>query len=490
MSPAEELHTAVVEGRPVKRGTGEPPTKGDSWGEDRELCADVLYRLLARPASALKPRAAVLVGLRITGRLNLEASELQAPLIAHGCYFEYPVNLIAAKAPEIRLTTCHLPGIDAEKFDVRGDLDLSGSTLAIVNLIGAHIGGDLGLTGATLTGGQYPLDLGDGTLRPPESAPQSRRKRALRGDGLRVDQAMFCDEGEGGQRFTANGEVRLLAAHIGSLSFSGAHLTNRDGEALIADVLRVDQSMICDVGEGGQRFIADGGVRLVGAHIGSQLRFDGAHLTNTSGPALNAARLRADQDMVCEVERGQRFTAQGEVRLVGAHIGGYLRLNGAHLTNPSREALSADRLRVDQDMVCGACKDGQRFTAQGEVRLVGAHIGGQLSFNGAELSGSPTALTLSEAQVASSLWLRLHGEDPPKGAVDLRRARAGAIHDRAYCRPQTWPMTFLEDCRYESLESDPAVDVKTRLNGYERTPAAIRPSPTSSSTRSSDSPET
>jgi hypothetical protein len=31
MSPAEELHTAVVEGRPVKRGTGEPPTKGDSW---------------------------------------------------------------------------------------------------------------------------------------------------------------------------------------------------------------------------------------------------------------------------------------------------------------------------------------------------------------------------------------------------------------------------------------------------------------------------
>jgi hypothetical protein len=181
--------------------------------------------------------------------------------------------------------------------------------------------------------------------------------------------------------------------------------------------------------------------------------------------------------MVCEVERGQRFTAQGEVRLVGAHIGGYLRLNGAHLTNPSREALSADRLRVDQDMVCGACKDGQRFTAQGEVRLVGAHIGGQLSFNGAELSGSPTALTLSEAQVASSLWLRLHGEDPPKGAVDLRRARAGAIHDRAYCRPQTWPMTFLEDCRYESLESDPAVDVKTRLKWLREDPGGYSPQP-------------
>jgi hypothetical protein len=51
---------------------------------------------------------------------------------------------------------------------------------------------------------------------------------------------MFCSEG-----FTARGEVVLLGAHIGgSLDLRGATLTNPDGPALIAAGLTVDQEML------------------------------------------------------------------------------------------------------------------------------------------------------------------------------------------------------------------------------------------------------
>ncbi|MFG3600197.1 hypothetical protein [Micromonospora chersina] len=71
----------------------------------------------------------------------------------------------------------------------------------------------------------------------------------------------------------------------------------------------------------------------------------------------------------------------GETHLIGAHIGGHLSFSGAVLTNPIGHALNADGVTVDQDMFC---RDG--FTATGETRLLGAHIGGQLAFHGATLT--------------------------------------------------------------------------------------------------------
>jgi hypothetical protein len=68
-SPAEELRTAVLTGREVRRGRGEPAAEGNSWGTERQLPADCCTSYW--PAlKARRPRAAVLVGLRITGRLN------------------------------------------------------------------------------------------------------------------------------------------------------------------------------------------------------------------------------------------------------------------------------------------------------------------------------------------------------------------------------------------------------------------------------------
>ena len=61
------------------------------------------------------------------------------------------------------------------------------------------------------------------------------------------------------------------------------------------------------------------------------------------------------------------FTASGGVLLLGAHIGGFLLLSGATLSNPDGLALAADGIAVQRNLIC---KDG--FTVAGEVRLIGA----------------------------------------------------------------------------------------------------------------------
>jgi hypothetical protein len=87
---------------------------------------------------------------------------------------------------------------------------------------------------------------------------------------------MFLD-GE----FTAAGAVRLLGAVItGDLTCSGAKITgtDTDGDALVADRVKVGDSLLLDDG-----FLACGAVRLVGAHIGGSITLDVAAIRDPSG---------------------------------------------------------------------------------------------------------------------------------------------------------------------------------------------------------------
>jgi hypothetical protein len=81
------------------------------------------------------------------------------------------------------------------------------------------------------------------------------------------------------------------------------------------------------------------------------IRLPGCHV-----PALSAAQLQTIGNL--QLDHG--FTAEGEVRLLGAKVGGQLSFDGASLRNPGGRALSADGLMVEQSMFCG---DG--FTAEG-----------------------------------------------------------------------------------------------------------------------------
>ena len=325
-----------------------------SEAPDKDVPAEFLYAILVEDAASARLRAVKVRGACLIGPLDLEAATLRRPLHLANCEVREPITLSEAIAPAIRLQACTLTGLTANELEMRGDFDLGASRITGgVRLVGAHIGGQLSFSGAQLTN--------------PGGA-------ALTADGLQVDGGIFCKPAAG-RPFTATGEVRLVGAHIGDLSFDGATLTNPGGAALRADRLQVDGGMYCRAVDGGRPFTAMGDVRLVGAHIGD-LGFNGATLTNERGPALTADRLYVDGAMLCQPVAGRPFTARGEVRLGGAHIG-QLSFSGAQLTNPGGAALTADGLHVNGLVTCSPA-DGRPFTARGEIRLRGAHIGGQL----------------------------------------------------------------------------------------------------------------
>jgi len=354
LSPAEQqMLTAAIIGALIDLQTGDAsddPAQGERWDTSRQIRATLLAELLTGKRHGDKTaRAVKLRGARITGPLDLEASTISCPLLLQDCYLDERVNLDEATAPSIRMPGCHLPTLTAAQLRTTGDLQLNATKFFAngeVNLLGGHIGGQLILSGASLTNTSGP---------------------ALTADGLTVDQGMFCDDG-----FTAKGDVRLADAHIGGqLILNGATLTNPDGTALFADGLTVDRDMFC-----GDGFTATGEIRLNGAHIGGQLNLNGANLARPGGTALCGQMLTVDHAMV----GNEGFTAIGEVSLSGAHIGG-LNLNGANLANPGGTALNVDGLIATHGM---SCKEG--FTATGMTSLLGAHIGGQLILDGATLT--------------------------------------------------------------------------------------------------------
>jgi hypothetical protein len=221
--------------------------------------------------------------------------------------------------------------------------------------------------------------------------PAAGRVRAIKLRGARITGRLDLEAGELGCPLLLwdchfEEPVNLEEARAPVLRLPGCHVPR-----LIADQLETRGNLELDHG-----FTATGEVCLVGAHIGGHLSLDGAHLANPDGSALTADGLTVDQAMLC----GEGFTATGEVSLRGAHVGGQLDLREAHLANPDGRALAADRLSVDQHLFCG-----EGLTATGEVVLVGVHVSGTLYLTGARLANpdgralTADGLTVDEAML-------------------------------------------------------------------------------------------
>ena len=168
--------------------------------------------------------------------------------------------------------------------------------------------------------------------------------------------------------------VLMVSARLPWLTLAGSQLC-----ALDCDGLQVDGDVLLGDGFTATGQSDYGALRLLGAHIKGQLNLNGARLTNETGPALIGDGLHVDGDVF-----GGGFIATGHgelgaVRLPGAHIIGQLNFNGAELANQAGPALIGDGLRVDGGLVLA-----EGFTAsgpyeRGAVRLPGAHIRGQLN---------------------------------------------------------------------------------------------------------------
>jgi hypothetical protein len=207
---------------------------------------------------------------------------------------------------------------------------------------------------------------------------------------------------------------------------------------------------------------------LVGCWFAEPLILSEAQAPTVRLPACHLPGLSANQLATRgNLQLNDGFTATGDVRLPGAHIGGLLDLSGATLTNPDGLALNADRLTVNQGMFCR-----NAFTSTGRIRLLGAHIGGQLNFTRATLTNPGGAALEMQGSRAGTLFLRELTEPP--ALVDFTGAQVGTLLDE----PASWPrQARLDGFVYDTLREYPLVSARQRLGWLARNADGYSPQP-------------
>ena len=291
---------------------------------------------------------------------------------------------------------------------------------------GFHAEGEVRLLGAKVG---TNLECGGGLFHNPCRSGLGRSGKAFDAKAVEVKGDVFFDDG-----FHADGEVRLPGAHIGGdLQCVGGTFNNpaqkdleATGKALSADGIRVNGAVFLSEG-----FQARGEVRLVAGLVGGQLSCEGGTFQNPadsdvpwSGKAFSGDGLHANGDVFL----GRQFRAEGEVRLPGAQIRGDLSCAGGALHNVAGTgiALSADGINVE-----GSVNLGENFSAQGAVRLVGAQIGGDLNCAPGTLSNPvrPDVASSGDALHADRInvkgGVRLGEGFKAEGKVRLPQARIG-----------------------------------------------------------------
>ncbi|MGW3175576.1 hypothetical protein [Streptomyces sp. NPDC001153] len=306
-----------------------------------------------------------------------------------------------------------------------------------VKLAGARVVGRL-----TLAHTQVPYALGfehccfDDGLDLAEAETRSVR---LRGCYLTVLEANRAEiRGEFQMEGCRLDRLSLYAARVFEIEISGTTITAPPPEppdpdadwtpprtAVNGDLLVVDTAMYChDV-------VIDGQFRLPGARIGGYLHLDGARITHEEPnrpptPALLAQGLRVDTGMFARrgnTRAKNRFTVTGGVDLSDATIKGGLILPDADLVDDhGQTALRADHISVEG----GVNLSG--VTTSGAVRLNSARVVGPLTLSGARLG----TLNASGARVEGAMFCN---EGFTAHSLDLRRARTTTFEDDA----ASWP---------------------------------------------------
>ncbi|TDB83495.1 membrane-associated oxidoreductase [Actinomadura sp. KC216] len=135
----------------LRDGTDDDPANGAAWGPGRTVRAEVLRKLLLRPAVEGDVAAVRVVGARITGLLNLHYATVEHPIRLVACHFEETPLLYSARVRQVNLGESYLPGLDAATVRVDGVLSIAGCRVpGRVHLGGARLSSFLNLERARL----------------------------------------------------------------------------------------------------------------------------------------------------------------------------------------------------------------------------------------------------------------------------------------------------------------------------------------------------
>jgi hypothetical protein len=527
-----------------------------------EIRAELIRELLLGRRGTLDPRGLRLAGARIAGELDLDNVPAGVGLALKRCVIPEPITAHDAHLPWLDLSVCRLHSLYAPQIRIDGQLILSHVRItssgharpislfrshSLIHLLGAHIGGQLLMNEAQvtndsgtifgagpavhadqirvdgsldLTGARITAATKRGAIRLPHAhvggqtdltaaEVTNTQGTALQADGFRADSGLQLAD----TRLTGSEEatVRLIGAHVGDeLDLSNAEITNHSGPALHADDLQADRSVeligarltgagelgaICMIGahihgvinfrhavilnNTGPALYAhrlhvearlnlddaravgaseDGALRLLDARV-SRLDCNNAEITNHSGPALQADALHTHDDLRLVNARLTGTTGHGTLRVVAAHIGGQLVLDNAEITNDTGPAVTADRLHIDTDIrICGARIAGSG--QQGAVRLPGARIDRELILDDTELiNNSGAILDLRSATVGTTIRLSASVicTEPTRrpSCPQLTKVRLSGFTYHSLTRSQWWEWLHIIRCHTPIYQPGP-----------------------------------
>jgi hypothetical protein len=188
-------------------------------------------------------------------------------------------------------------------------------------------------------------------------------------------------------------------AHVPWLSLPRSQIV-----ALVADNLKVDGRLHLEAA----RITGTGeldALRLHAAHIGGQLDLEGVEITNDSGPAILADSMKVEDMLTLRAARVTGVGDDGALRLLNAHIRGQLHLAGAVITNDTGPALVVDGMKVDDALLLVAAQVSGAGEL-GALRLLGVRIGGNLNLTSLEIINSTgPILNLVDADVGKTVFL-------------------------------------------------------------------------------------
>ncbi|MFF9766546.1 oxidoreductase [Streptomyces sp. NPDC053086] len=265
------------------------PHGGHPWGPERTVRARIVCWLLldGPPALAGRVSSLKLVGVRITGVLDLAGGLVTPYVELRGCRFDQEVRLPEARFTTVRLVDCSVPRLEAARVHTEGDLHLPRCRFRNgVRLTDAHIGTDLLLNQVI--------------------AYRDRSGRSIAADGMTVGQDLQAEMLE------SHGEMSLRGAQVGvSLSLRGAQLSNPYSRfALNAPQMTVERTLyLTPAGVGSpllsgttpargtriQRFECRGGVRLDDGRFGDAVDLERARFVLTADQVLSLRRVQTPE---------------------------------------------------------------------------------------------------------------------------------------------------------------------------------------------------
>jgi sRNA-binding regulator protein Hfq len=442
---------AICGPNPLAKDVSNDPITGKLWGAERQIRA-ALIRWLC---------------------LDRQANEFMDPrgIQVHGARILEDLNLFYANVPfPLTLAGCFLDGELNLRYAQLIGINLQGTCVRTIAADGVQIRSNIFLRYGFRCKGQVRLSAAriggnlecDGaTFVNPARPDDSESGLALIADGAIITGGVFLRNG-----FSALGEVRLIGSQIGSLDCSNGTFKNPPqqrvqgaGAALSADGMLAHGSVLLRNG-----FVSEGEVKLLGAQIGGNLDFSGAALSNPllPGTSLGGDALTADRIVVkAGIFLGNGFRADGEVRLLGAQIDGDLDCQGGTFKAPIREgnrALSAHSVAVNGNVFL---RNG--FCSNGDVGFSGARIEGNLECTGGAFHGD---LNLETASVRGALYWKSIA-DAERAGLNLMSCSIGTLDDDV----PSWPAPgrlLLDGLAYERFSPGSPRDAGSRLDWLAR----------------------